>query len=277
MVAAMAGVAAATMAARPRGRHPPPYAAASTGSDAGAADTGVPPDAGFANVNAVTLDGVDERITIADDAALETSTTMSFCLWLRGEEVTWPNTKAVVARNGTSNAVWQLQTRTTQGMRFYVASSLTALNEFLLCNTGFSGQTEYHLCVTYNAGTAKMYRNGSEIAGCTLPAGSLPASLLTTSNAAISIGGNTTGTPLSFNATVDFFAYWTSELSASDVTDAYNSGAPGDPGVAPYTSATLLLPLGEYGDTASSFFDYNVGHDGTGVNLESGDIAASPF
>lgn len=75
-----------------------------------------------------------------------------------------------------------------------------------------------------------------------------------------------------------FGAVWNGVLSAGELTSLYNSGTAKDPTTVS-TSATLLnfWPLGESPDhhsNAGGFGDRQGTDDGTGVNLESGDIEA---
>ena len=256
-------------------------AGADAGIDAGdagvdAGDVGV--DAGFANVNAVTLDGVDESISVADTVALRPSTAMSICLWMQHDGATWAANDVIVAKYGASGSLaWRLRTNSSGQTRFGVSpDTTTVVSGYYQCG-GHAVATKYHLCVTYDAGTVVQYRNGSAIAGCTI-SGTIPTSI-PAGNAPFSVGATGTNTE-NTQITVDYVAYWVGTvLTAGNITTLYNGGTPlVDPSAAPYDTATLIWTLGEGTDTNTTFQDWTSGnYDGTGNNLESGDIAATPF
>ena len=150
----------------------------------------------------------------------------------------------VVAMSDFSNPTnnkWLVYTDQVDQIRFLTKDSSN--NDVYSTSTINTGNW-YHLVVTRSGSTGKIYLNGT---------------LDTTGNTAsgdISSGGTSSIGRFSstyFDGVIDEFAYYTKELSLSEVQELYNNGA----GKNPYTASDFVTNLTDYYNTQSINVDFN--------------------
>lgn len=224
----------------------------------------------FTNEKSLLFDGVDEYVTMSDSASLSVTSNLSLTAWI----------KTTDTGSGSIIEKWA-----SSGNRSYEMSYSSGYLYIGVCSNGvgnrkrvLSTQTDlsdgnwHFVCATFdNSGSVpKLYVDGSEETSTSV----LENDTMTTiydSTTNLTIGG--VGTFLYFDGYIDECAIWdTTVLSASDISDLYNSGAPTD--LSTYSGSANLVSwwrMGD-GDTFPTITD-NVGsNDGTMTNMESGDI-----
>lgn len=231
------------------------------------------------NVNSVLLDGSNEYI---DCGNVTPTTNMSVFAWAR-----WNSASVNLVIIGK----WEAS---DSERSFLISAGDTDSSKLLvlLSGSGASAQKTYRGSVTAlqtgawhfvgftfagGTDTLKCYVDGAEDTGLTKVSDTALGGSIFNSAAKCMIGAlskNAGGAIASYwNGYVDQATIWDKALSAAEVTELYNSGHPGD---ARTHSASANLkhywPIGE-GSDSNTFFDDIVGaNDGTGVNIESGDI-----
>lgn len=170
--------------------------------------------ASFSNESSVELDGVDDYMSVAANASLDTTGDWSFSSWFYADDL--GGYKAIAAkRTGGNN--WQF------------ASNGTKLDLYAPWGTTTSGSTTlstgqwYHVAFTVEVGESdgiKLYVNGSAESNT----GNATASG-NDANYGFTFGWNTRPARY-FNGKIDEIAMFHSALSASDISDIYNSGEP---------------------------------------------------
>ena len=168
----------------------------------------------FTNVSSVDFDGVDDYMSVAANASLDTAGDWSFSCWFYADDLA--SYKAIAAkRTGGNN--WQF------------ASSGGKLDLYAPWGTTTSGSTTlstgqwYHVAFTVEVGESdgiKLYVNGSAESNT----GNATASG-NNGNYGFTFGWNTRPGRY-FNGKIDEIAMFHSALSASDISDIYNSGQP---------------------------------------------------
>jgi hypothetical protein len=168
---------------------------------------------GFTNSASVDFDGVDDYMSVAANASLDTTGDWSFSCWLYADDL---SAYEAIAAKRTGGNNWQ----------FAISSSKLAL--YLPWGTDTLGSTTlstgqwYHIAFTVEVGESdgiKLYVNGSAESN--------------TGNATSSGNSGNYGFTFADNTKnrwwdgkIDEIAMFHSALSASDISDIYNSGEP---------------------------------------------------
>jgi len=169
----------------------------------------------FSNGSSVDFDGVDDYMSVAANASLDTTGDWSFSCWFYADDL--GGYKAIAAkRTGGNN--WQF------------AISGSKLTLYLPWGTTTNGSTTlstsqwYHIAFTVEVGESdgiKLYVNGSAESNT----GNATASG-NSGNYGFTVADNTKNRW--WNGKMDEIAMFHSALSASDISDIYNSGVPTD-------------------------------------------------
>ena len=184
-----------------------------------------------------SFDGSVDYIDIPDSTALET-TAFTWSAWFYCTAINRHNTIVDSSSHTSYFFGYHIRVNTTNKIRF--ASYHT--NDALDSTTTVSANTWYHVAATHEAGSDKLYINGS------LEASGSASNFSTTDAANLRIGSSSIFS-LYHQGLIDEVAFFNSALSASDVTAIYNSGVPAD--------LTSLSPVGwwrmgdDSNDTAS--------------------------
>ena len=179
--------------------------------------------AAFSNQYSLGFDGTNDELTIPQGTFNLGTGNWTFSMWVNAD--TLSSDAGLFLINGGANLIFSLWLTPT---RFFCsnwyANTITASGTF---NTN----TWYHLvAVKYGLGTTDihLYVDGSKITEGYHPSffGNYGSD---TQDAQL---GNATndGSSYPFDGKIDEFAFWNSALTASNITDIYNSGVPADLG-----------------------------------------------
>ena len=241
------------------------------GGGKAATSSGRPAGGGaFSNALSASFDGTDD--------SLDVSSTSDFAFGLSGFSISfWFNGGSTNASSGfgvnifdmrtslggSQPSLW-IETKGASSLVKYYASAAYRVSTTATINSG----TWYHLAITNDGSTTKIYLDGNSIG-----TGSDPTNYVA---APLRIGAYHAN-QYYYDGLVDEFAIFDSELSASDVTSIYNSGVPAD--------LSSLSPIGWWrmgdgtgdtdsgggapasGDTIGTVVDQGSGgNDATGTN-----------
>jgi hypothetical protein len=210
----------------------------------------------FSNTKSIELDGIDDRVECSSLTAYDNSD-FSVCIWVKkttsGLEYVISNSSATSKAGfdiiiNSLNVNFSRRTRTKQATTGYI-------------NIGFSYNTWHNLVGTYNdtTGNLKLYLNG------VLKNTSATSADVNAASADLRIGCSSDNS-LFFQGGIDEVSLFNTELSQSDITSIYNSGAAND--------ISSLSPLSWWrcgdNDTAPILTDNGSGsNDGTMTNFST--------
>jgi hypothetical protein len=220
----------------------------------------------------ILLDGVDDLVTMGN--VLETSDTgtsaFSVSCWYK---TTNSGTQMFVAKqtNGSPFNGFSLSMQPNNKLSFFLGS-ITGNKYLYTQTTNLSTHSDgnwHHLVVTYDGSRSTsgmtMYFNGV-VKSLTSVRNVAPEGIQNSKDFMIGARGTATSSGGRFTGNIDEVAYFTSELSASDVTSIYNGGVPND--------ISSLSPLSWWrcgdGDTAPTLTDNGSGgNNGTMTNFST--------
>ena len=184
------------------------------GGGKSATSSGAPGGGGaFANTSSVDFDGVDDYMSVAANASLNTAGDWSFSCWFYADAVT--GFYALAAKR-TGGSDWQFSIDQSK-IQLYLPWGV-----FVNGSTTLSTGQWYHLAVTVEVGETdgiKIYLNGSQESNTGNATSSSNAG-----NYGFTFADNTRNRW--WNGKMDEIAMFHSALSASDISDIFNSGAP---------------------------------------------------
>ena len=218
----------------------------------------------FTNTKSIALDGVDDFVDCGSTSYLQNLTQFSISLWAK--QTTATTSKCFMSDwlfNSSGN--FAIQTSNVLGSATKLVFVIRALGgtdkSITTINYPFIENVWNHISITFNSGNANIYVNGisESFTGATLPTS------LAYGNGTLEIG-RFRNLGRNFNGNIDEVAIWDSELSASQVTEIYNSGVPND--------ISSLSPLSWWrcgdGDTAPTLTDNGSGgNNGTMTNFST--------
>ena len=221
----------------------------------------------YENLKSIDLDGVDDYVTMGTgNLAFNRTTPFSVSCWIKMHqaEISMYMGKG---DNGGDYFGWVMWTnisgsKNTLNCRLRKNSSHEVM--FLSTNT-FNLNQWYHVVMTYDGSGAntglKLYVDGVNQAGTR--SGTLGADINYFPDRPFNIGSRNNGN-LPFNGNIDEVGIFDAELSASDVTDIYNSGTPAS--LSSYSSLTNWWRCGD-GDTSPTLTDNKGSINGTMTNF----------
>lgn len=171
----------------------------------------------FSNTYSVQFDGTNDYASIPADSAINFSGDMTLSLWVKFDTVA--NYDSLVCVRPTSSSLMfnLMMSGGTPKFQMYTGGVLKSTTQ---PTTG----TWYHVAVTIESGVtngAKMYVNGTHETTGTLT--------VTSATGPLEFAGlKSAYNSYYFPGYLDEVALFNSELSASDITDIYNSGSPDD-------------------------------------------------
>ena len=228
------------------------YGFDSSGGDSGG---GTP----FANTLSGSFDGTDDYMDIPDSTALET-TEFTWSAWFYCTAIDRYN---IIVDTATHTSFFNgyeiFVVDSTNKIRFASYHTTDAIDS----TTAVTANTWFHVAATHEAGSDKLYVNGS------LEASGSASNFNTTDAANLRIGSSSIFSSLYHQGLIDEVSFFNSALSASDITSIYNSGVPNDIGI----NGLNLNPVGWWrmgdndGGTGTTITDQGSGgNDGTLVN-----------
>lgn len=175
---------------------------------------------GFSNTYSVDFDGTNDYMDVGNDSSLSISGALSISAWIYADSLSGYPMFLSKRASGSGHAY-----------QFYSnIGKLNYNNGTIVQSSGSLTLSSWnHIAVTFNgAGAVVFYINGSS-AGTATAASSNP-----TNSGSVSIGRAYNGNY--FNGKIDEISFFNSVLSASNISDIYNSGVPAD--------ISSLSPLG---------------------------------
>lgn len=224
------------------------------------------------NTYSLGFDGANDYLDIGNNYTFEHSTAFSISLWIKPQNLAATRCLFSKASNDANvygyNLAHDTAGRLTLQLR--ATGALTSF-QFNLASAITAGVWQ-HVVLTYSGGSnisgARYYRNAS-VADTPSSAG---LSGTWTNTASLTVGSRNTG--LNFSGHIDEVSVWDKALSASEVTEIYNSGQPGN--LADHSAYNNLLSwwrMGD-GDTYPTILDNKSTKNGTMTNMTSGSIEA---
>ena len=236
----------------------------------------LPSGPSFDNTYSMLFEGIDETVSMGDvlDMANDGSDAYSISVWFKFTD----NTSATLALVAKQKA-----TAWFNGYSIAVRGDLKRLSFWLGTFQGGDAIRGYATIPTINDGNwhhvVLTYDGSQDISGFTLyyddssqsittETNNIPVNVANAEDFMIGARGNAGGPALVFDGNIDEVSYFTSELSAADVTDIYNGGVP--------TDLSSLNPVGWWrmGDAGSwngskwLLTDQGSGgNDGNGLNM----------
>jgi hypothetical protein len=198
----------------------------------------------------VDFDGVDEYATISGASDLAISGNVTISLWFKSDSL---------PGNGAFDYMFSLTDARSDGKDRAVGIRGTGTDAQIVgntyangwdnpfTNTSIAASTWYHVVIIFTSGSMQVYLDGVDKGSKTITTNSVDYN-------ATNIGGMLYSSDNHFNGKIDEVSVFASALSASNITDIYNSGTP--------TNLSALSPVGWWrmGD--------NNGGTGTTINDE---------
>lgn len=213
----------------------------------------------FSNTKSIELDGIDDFVLISNNANIDFTSAFSYSVWFK----TTDTTSAMALTSNATKFLVQLYSPTTR-IRCQIFDGSSSVKNVDINASGYNDGNWHHIAFTTDALTTtngiKVYYDG------------VLTSQGTQSNSGIrstvnnwQIGKHSTSSWF-LNGYIDEVALFNSELSATDVTNIYNSGVPND--------ISSLSPISWWrcgdGDTAPTLTDNGSGgNNGTMTNFST--------
>lgn len=215
-----------------------------------ATSSGAPPASGFDNSKSCHFDGVDDHIAVTS-FNFASEKTLSY--WIKLDSIS----SAGIYIFGKGAAYYTYLT--SNGQTIYIYAPPTATSFSLGSTHAITTGSWIHIAIVGDGSTATLYKNGASIATTTD----------VTPQGVNRFGGDSVGGSRFVHGNMDEVAYWDSTLSASTISDIYNSGTPTDlSGLSP----VHWWRMGD-GDTFSTLTDHGSGsNNGTMTNMDAADI-----
>ena len=217
------------------------------------------------NTKSTHFDGVDDKLSIANNAALR-PTTMTLSAWVNRDTY---NTGDLIMSmfSGSNNKAYEFYINNSDRLIF--ANSDTG-SSVATCTgvTAINSSVWHHVAVTLDSAssTAILYIDGRRDITCTSMKSSVFAS-----TAALVIGGNVDGTK-PFDGYIDEVALFNTVATPAQIYKLFNGGAPGNINDSSLSSSLVgWWPMGDIG-TYPTVTGRNGAHSGTFVNTSSGVI-----
>jgi len=185
------------------------------------------------NQKSLNFDGANDYMSIPDQDIFSmgngsgTDNAFSISVWFIGDHADKISTLYLATKDASGNREWAFRTVSSQLHFFAFGTGGGYIGRKY--GTNLSIDQWYHAVVTYDASKAssgiKLYLNGTQVDDADYAGGTFTASKNTSAEVRLaSLQVNNTFS----NGIIDELAIFNTELSASDVTDIYNSGVPTD-------------------------------------------------
>ena len=162
---------------------------------------------------AISFDGVNDMVTIADSASLDLTTGMTLQAWVRPAVLGWPYRTVLLKETPGSHvyALYLNETTRPQGTMFAGGFERIATGAAAL-----AANTWTHLATTYEGTNLRLYVNG------TLVTTTAASGAISTSTGALRIGANTIWPEEAFQGLIDEVRVYNRALTAAELTQDMN-------------------------------------------------------
>ena len=163
---------------------------------------------------AVDFDGVNDNVNVPNSATLHPTTSMSWEGWIE------PDSVACSRQLVDGGNRWDLVFGCNGDLRLAMYSTATGWYYLSTPTAQFAAGQRYHVAITWDGTTTRIYRNGQQVAS-----GSFPGPLGTTGNAIIGADSNGTVARGSYyDGTMDEVALYDRALTGAEVLGHYDAG-----------------------------------------------------
>lgn len=246
-----------------------------------------PSGASFENLYSLEFDGVDDFVTFGDADVFTPNSSganrgFSLSLWVK---LPSSGGGTLISKNeffsGGAGFVYEYEIRTqfaTKPMITFFGNGIDSTNQILTLDDALSTDTWHHLAFTFDLSSGSTsivgYLNGVQKTNGSGATYSSRGTWAAVANTVAPLQIAKKGSTSTFNdCFIDEFAIFDDALSASTVTNIYNSGSPND-----LSGLDFLIGYWRNGDTAGpSVFptiddNSSNSNNGTMTNMTSGDI-----
>jgi len=165
--------------------------------------------------NGFSFDGVNDYLLTSPNVLLNTSTQHTYSCWVRPSSISSTKFFMSLSESIRNSSIGHIN----GGQIAFFRGSVDAQ---VLSGVSMVVNNWYHVCVVYKgdgiSSNVLFYVNGSLVSTQSLGIPHL-------NNRPLTIGSNSTVNGQFFNGTLDECALWSRELTSSEVTELYNSGA----------------------------------------------------
>lgn len=244
----------------------------------GVATTQVTIENCFANAYSVNFDGVNDRMDIADADSFSfgngtSDSAFSISAWIK---TTVGTGRGIISKYGSGGYEWIFWIAGPNKLRLSLYDNATSVYQSRLGTTDINTGNWTHVVATYDGrgGSGgniayqgiKLYINGTEESSYSDFSNGTYVAMHNTSRI-VQIGSYNNAAFWTGN--IDEIGVFNAELSASDVTNIYNSGSPAD--LSTYSSLVHYYRMGD-GDSYPIITDNEGSSNAVMQNMASGDI-----
>ena len=163
---------------------------------------------------AISFDGVNDSVTVADSASLDLTSGMTLEAWVRPSTTGWPY-RTVLMKEQTGNLAYALYL--TDATRPLTTAIIGGGEKVAQSGTALTANTWVHLASTYDGTNLRLYVNG------TLVTTTAATGAISVSSGALRIGANLIWTEEAFAGLVDEVRVYNRALLAAEVTSDMNA------------------------------------------------------
>lgn len=223
------------------------------------------------NSYSVDFDGVNDFVTFGNNYTFEISQAFSISFWVKPNNLA--ATRCLISKCSNDAAVqgYNIQHLVTTGKIQLQMRTAVSLTVFAFTTAVVAGVWQ-HIVVTYsgasNINGARAYRNA--IVGDTPTSSPMTGTFLNT--AEFVVGARNTAFP--YSGMIDEVSVWGKELSASEVSEIYNTGQPSDlTDHSAYSNLQSWWRMGD-SDTFPIVLDHKGSVNGTMTNMLANDFVS---
>lgn len=233
------------------------------------------PDLPFVNQYSINFDGGNDFVVIPDDATLNFGSSFTLSAWVKAPAQTFG---VVISHwQDNSNRSWWLGSSNGSNQslaQISLSGDGSTINKDYRSSLTVFDSLWHHVAFTWGSSTLKIYVDGVEDTGvATLSDTAMTTIFNSTADPLIGAQRASGGTPnFNFEGNVDEVSLWSVALSASEISEIYNSKSPSV--LTDHSQSAALVSwyrMGD-GDTFPTLTD-NVGsNNGTMTNMVEADI-----
>jgi len=177
--------------------------------------------------------GNSDYVTIPNDATLNTNN-LSISMWIKPES--FGSNRGWIGKAGATPQFLLGETATAGGFQFHTTTATGGYSVIPL-TTILSTATWYHIVMTYDGTTKRVYVDGTEDVTQATTSG-----VLTTATNPLNIGRDTSNTVYA-DGIMDEIGIWSRALNSTEVTYLWASGSPDEEQQYPFDPATDVTPV----------------------------------
>lgn len=224
----------------------------------------------YTNAYSLLFDGINEYVTFGNNHNYEHNVPFTLSLWVKVTNMAGSRKSLWTKTTNDANVYgWGFYIKTS-GEIFIQARTASTLRQHTTSTVGLTAGNWYHIVFTYsgasNMNGFRIYVDGG--VRTTPSSATLGGTIVNTDDSFLAIRNSS----FPLNGNLDEVSFWGVALSASEVTELYNSGTPDDlTNHSQYANLQHWYKMGD-SDTFPTAADSEGAVNGTMTNMESGDI-----